>query len=144
MRQSMYKGPSELGLTPHEHRSLINILNDMDAGPLPMFDMANWNYCLAGQCDRRYGTRFAKSVWDNVLHATIYRRVDRIFTQVSANQKSVAAMLRKFLQTGETPVLLPLILDTVTETIRSLSDTDLRLLEQSLLQRSSVREEAVA
>ena len=91
-----FLSPEALGFTPKEHSALCSLLFDMEAGPIPGFNMGSWTTCIAGQCDRRYGTHFARDY-------SMANRVqsDLFMTGALCDQDQAKVTLRRFLETGE-------------------------------------------
>jgi hypothetical protein len=54
-----YLSAEALGLSEHRRTALINTLNDFEQDRVGEFNMGSWGTCIAGYCDKAYGTTFA-------------------------------------------------------------------------------------
>jgi hypothetical protein len=54
-----YLSAEALGQSEERRTALINTLNDFEQGRVEEFNMACWGKCIAGYCDKTYGTTFA-------------------------------------------------------------------------------------
>jgi hypothetical protein len=53
-----YLSAEALGLSEERRGALINTLNDFERGHVEDFNMGSWAACVAGYCDKTYGTKF--------------------------------------------------------------------------------------
>lgn len=101
MRQDVFKSASELDIEPSERNALICFLNDLEANAVRWFSMDSWEHCIAGQCDKLYGTDFVGKFDVRFLF-------DKPLLQLfcpprlgDATQAEAAFVLRHYLMTGK-------------------------------------------